>query len=223
MNRIVQLAVVFVVLGAAGCQNWDMLEPEPEPAGRTFTRLGDDGPEPLTNAVAIRRVEQIKKAIGQARLELVESFIEEFPEARFIPEVHQLRGEGHLAVGAPAEASEAFERALVLTRTDLLGIPLESELPLQLGMAMLSAGRTEEGLGWLARASVVDHSGQMDQALHWAHSQQTGDEFDPWLAALRGDWLVEAPAFTLPGLLTETVDLERDRGKATLINFWSPT
>ena len=224
MVRRSRIAIIVVlVLAAAGCQNWDLLEPEETgSSSRTFTRLDGDEPQQLTNAVAIRRVREIEQATGAERVELIDEFVEAFPTARMIPQVHRLRGEALLTEAKNPEAAGSFERALVLTRTDLLGMPLESDLPLQLGMALLSAGDSE-GLRWLGRVSLVDHSEQVQQSLRWAHAQEANVGFDEWLADLRAEWMVEAPGFDLPGLLSDTVSYSEVRGRATLINFWSPT
>jgi hypothetical protein len=207
-----------------GCQNWDLKRPAESTTGADgFTRIGED-PTRLTNDVAIRRVEGIGAAQGQERLDLIEEFLSDFPQARFIPAVHRLAGEAKLAENRPAEAADDFERALVLTRTDVLGMPLETEIPYQLAMAKLTAGDTDAGLSWLVRTSVVDDSPRVDQALRWAWGEAGSSlDFEVWLAELRDPLLVRAPSFSLPGLLQSQVDLESSLGGATIINFWSPT
>lgn len=212
---------------SAGCQNWDLKRPEQpsesDAAGRSFTPLSGER-TPLTSDVAWRRLDAIEAAAGERRLELVDRFFEEFPEARRLPQVHRLAGESHLSLGRAESAAAAFERAVVLTRTDLLGVPLETELPLQLGMARIQAGQVDDGIEWLARVSIADHGPRVRQALLWAHAEHAADRpFDEWLASWHERLYTTAPGFSLPGLQQERVDLEQMRGKATLINFWSPT
>ncbi len=225
MRRPELVALMSVLAFAACTQNWDMLEPEESGAvadERAFTRL-DGAPEPLTNEIAIERVQAIRGAVGAERVALTESFLQEFPEARRIGEVHRLAGEGHLTAGSAEAAAEAFERALVMTRTDLLGVPLEPALPLQLAMARLSAGHVDAGLEWLARTSVIDHSDRVLQSLRWAHSQYGVGELAAWLVGLRDAVLTRAPRFTLPGLDADRVGFDPAARRVTLINFWSPT
>ena len=211
-------------LAMGACQNWDLLRPSETSAdGRSFTRLEDSEPRALTNAVALERIQEIQAAEGRARLELVDAFFGQFPRARMIGEVHRLAGEAHLALGDTAAAAEAFERALLLTRTDLLGLPLEIDLPLQVAMTQLAAGRTDEGLRWLARVSMVDAGERTQQALHWAHAQYGEGPFERWVDELTASARVAAPGFELPGLQKPTLALPADAGEATLINFWSPT
>ena len=188
-------------------------------ADRTFTRLGPASRVPLTNAVALRRVERIAAVTGTERLELVERFFDEFPEAKMFGRVHELKGEAYLAVGAHEKATVSFERALTLTRTDLLGIPIESSLPLQLGLAMASAGDPEGGAKMLLRASITDDSERLDQALRWTYSidSSSAASFDEWFRQGRDRVALTAPDFSLPGLQQPMVDL------VTLLNFWSPT
>lgn len=224
--RIAGLAALALAAAAGtGCQNWDLKRPqESAPASRSFTPIGEEAPGPLTSDVAMRRLEGIERAAAQERLALVASFMDEFREARLIPQVHRLAGEAHLEVGQPVEAADAFERALVLTRTDVLGIPLDTALPLQLAMARFSAGQAEQGTQWLARTSIADRGPNVMQALRWAHAEQVPSEpLDDWLRKIREPLLQPAPAFTLPGLQQERVSLAQARGTATLINFWSPT
>lgn len=219
-----RIAIPLLVLVLAGCQNWDLKRPPERTTGADgFTRIGEDANR-LTNDVAIERVAAIREARGQERLDLISTFLEEFPQARFIPDVHRLAGEASMAVDQPGEAAQSFERALVLTRTDVLGMPLEPEIPYQLAMAKILAGETAEGHAWLARTSVIDNSERTEQALRWAWGESGSDlDYATWLRELREPLLVRAPSFALPGLLTEQVDLESALGGATLINFWSPT
>ncbi len=221
--RIPTITLCALLVG--GCQNWDLLEPDPHAGstGRAFTRLGDEAPEQLTNEVAIRRLQEIEQAVGARRIELIDLFTEDFPESRMIPEVHELTGEGYLTAGRAEDAVSAFGSALMMRRTDLLGLPLDTDLPLQLAMAKLAAGDVPDGLRWLARTSIADSSPPMQQALRWAHSQYGEGEFDDWLGSLLRQWQVEAPGFSLPGLRKDLVVLEQEMGRATLINFWSPT
>ncbi len=225
MRRLIVFALAAIVVSA--CQNWDLMRPldTDGEAGRAFTRLGSASRVPLTNAVALRRLERIAAVNGRERLELVEGFLDEFPEARMFSRVHELRGEAHLAVGDNEEAASAFERALMLTRTDLLGIPIESSLPLQLGLAMASAGDLAGGITMLLRASVADRSEQLDQALRWAYSidSSSAASFEEWFRQGRDLVALTAPDFSLPGLQQPEVELRSALHGATLLNFWSPT
>jgi len=217
--------ILLLALALTACQNWDLKRPPQRTTGGDgFTPIGEADSNRLTNDVAIERVDAIEQAQGQERLDLITAFLEEFPQARFIPSVHRLAGEAQLTEDRPGEAADDFERALVLTRTDVLGLPLEPELPYQLAMAKLLAGETGDGLAWLARTSIIDRSPRIEQALRWAWGESGSDEpFDRWFEDLREPLLVRAPSFALPGLLTAQVDLESALGGATLINFWSPT
>jgi len=219
-------AVASSLLLVAGCQNWDLKRPEQKTPARAFTRIedGQPQPQPLTNEVALGRLEAIEQADAEDRIQLVKDFFADFPRARLIPQVHQLEGEAYVAQGMPDQAADAFQRALALTRTDVLGLPLEPDLPLQLGMARISAGQYEEGLEWLVRTSIADRSDRVRQALSWAHAQQPNAAlFADWLREQRDRFRVSAPGFTLPALAGGTMSLEPGAGKATLLNFWSPT
>ncbi len=225
MRRSFLLAIAVILVSA--CQNWDLMRPDEAggEADRAFTRLGSESRVPLTNALALRRVERITAARGAERLQLAERFFEEFPEARMFGLVHELVGEAHLAADSHEEAAVAFERALTLTRTDLLGIPIESTLPLQLGLAMASAGDLAGGATMLLRASVADRTERLEQALRWAYSNEVSAaaSFDDWLQRGRDRVAVIAPEFSLPGLQQAQVDLRPVQNAATLLNFWSPT
>lgn len=219
--------VALLLLGAVGCtQNWDLLEPgaRNEEAARSFTPLGGDGPPPLTGDEARARLAAILEASGEERLARATAFLDEFREARLIPEVHRAAAEAHLAAGRPREAADAFERALVVTRADLLGLPLDTELPLQLAMSALAAGDLERGLTWLARTTLADGGPRVQQSLAWTHAELAPERpFDEWLEEIRGAVLTAAPRFQLPGFQTESVAVPDPTSKATLINFWSPT
>ena len=83
---------------------------------------------------------------------------------------------------APAEASDAYERALVLTRADITGLPLSTELPLQLALTRLSSGDIESGVDWLLRVSIADRSDRVVEGLrtaevgpHPLHTSEVGD------------------------------------------------
>ncbi len=225
MRCLIPLALAAIVV--SGCQNWDLMRPTEvgEEDDRAFTRLGPASRVPLTNAVALRRVERIAAVNGVERLELVERFLDEFPEATMFGRVHELKGEAHLAAGAHEEAAGSFERALTLTRTDLLGIPIESSLPLQLGLAMASAGDLQGGATMLLRASVADRSERLVQALRWAYSNDSrgAASFDEWFSQGLDRVALTAPDFSLPGLQQPVVDLGSSLNGATLLNFWSPT
>lgn len=218
------IAVGVVLLAAAGCQNADLLRPEAseETGTRGFTPIGAAERAPLTNDIARRRLDEIRGSTGQDRLDRVESFLAEFPEARFIPELHRLAGEAELAADRPGRAADAFDRALVLARTDVLGVPLETELPVQVATARLAAGDIDAALSLLVRVSVVEDSPRVQQAMAWAWgSAATGAPFDEWVAGVRDRYLVRAPVFNLPGLRGGAIALEP--APATIINFWSPT
>lgn len=220
-SRIVGLALLGALVG---CQNADLLRPEvrQESSTRGFTPIGEAARSPLTNDTAMRRMEAIREAAGEERLGLIDGFLAEFPEARYIADLHQLGGEAELAANRPDRAAESFDRALVLTRTDLLGIPLETELPVQVATAKLAAGDRDAALLLLAKLSVVDESPRVQQALAWAWgSAGTSISYEEWLAELRAAHLVQAPRFTLPELRGGEVALEP--APATIINFWSPT
>jgi len=225
VRRLVPFALVAIA--ASACQNWDLMRPEVAdgPADRAFTRLGPESRVPLTNAVALRRVERIAALTGSERLQLIASFLGEFPEAKMFGRVHELEGEAHLSIGAHEEAVDAFAQALALTRTDLLGIPIESSLPLQLGLAMASAGDLAGGSTMLLRASVADRGEPLDRALRWAYSNDSSNvaSFEEWLRQGRDRVAVTAPGFSLPGLQQPEIALGSALGGATLLNFWSPT
>lgn len=227
MRGVARLCVLLVAVLVVGCtQNWDLLEPEEDGAGgaRTFTPIGEEGPGPLTGPVARQRLDEIQAASGEERLELIDGFLGAFQEARLIPQVHRAAGEAHLAAGRAAEAADSFERALMLTRTDLLGLPLEMELPLQLAMAALTAGDRERGLAWLARTTIAESGGGVQQAVAWAHAEVApGVPVADWVAEIREGVLPRAPTFELPGFQSESVTVPDAESKATLINFWSPT
>ena len=167
-------AFVVLVLALAGCQNADLFKPErtPEPTAgeRAFTRLEEEAPGPLTSEIAYEWLDRIREAEGTERLELVGQFLEAFPEARTIAVVHEMQADALAAEDRPAEAAEAYERALVLTRTDITGMPLTTELPLQLALTHLTAGAVPDGTEWLFRTNIADRSERMDQALRWVWS-----------------------------------------------------
>lgn len=225
MRRLIAFALAAIAVSA--CQNWDLMRPQSADveADRAFTRLGSESRVPLTNAVALRRVERIAAVTGNERLELVESFFNEFPEAKMFGRVHELTGEAHLVTGAHEAAVDAFALALSLTRTDLLGIPIESSLPLQLGLAMASAGDLAGGVTMLLRARVADRGERVDQALRWAYANDAPGvaSFEQWLQQGSDRVALVAPEFSLPGLQEPELDLGSALGGATLLNFWSPT
>ena len=220
-------ALSALALASVGCtQNWDLLAPEERAAdpARSFTPIGGDRAQPLTGDEARSRLAAILEAEGEERLALVERFLADFREARLIPEVHRAAAEAHLAAGRPAEAADAFERALVVTRTDVLGLPLDTELPLQLAMSALAAGDTGRGLTWLARTTVADEGPRVRQSLAWAHAEVAPERpLEAWLEEIREPVLMPAPRFELPGFQVDSVAVPDSRSKATLINFWSPT
>ncbi|NKB88892.1 MAG: hypothetical protein GKS06_11800 [Acidobacteria bacterium] len=236
MNRPVSLrtaACVVMVLALAACRNADLLKPESERAAaatsdgadeRAFTRIGEEDPGPLTSEVAYDWFDRIGEAGGQERLGLIDEFLEAFPEAGRIAVVHEMQAEALAAEQRLGEASEAYERALVLTRTDITGMPLSTELPLQLARTRLSSGAVDSGIDWLLRTSIADQSDGVMLALQWAYATHASgdDPFDGWWYNGIADVAPGAPTFRLPGLLTEDVGVAPDAG-LTLVNFWSPT
>lgn len=232
-----RLASILLVLclAMAACTNWDRLEPdrpgdEGDATASSFTRL--DGADPavprsgrLTGQIAAQRIERIQAVGGAERLELIESFLADYPEARMIAEVHRLRGEAQLTEDRPQEAITALRRSLSLVRRDVLDLPLDPLITYQLGMAEFLAGDRETGVDRLLRTSIVDRSQRVMDALRWAYAElgQPGGEFDDWYDEEISTRLVQGPEFELPGLRQESISLAEMRGTATLINFWSPT
>lgn len=228
VERIAGLLTLVVLLVPVGCQSWDRLQPDEEEA--TASVAGSEAGSGaatgsrLTGAEASRRIAEIEAASGAERLRLIEELTDEFPEARAIPALSRLAGEAHLAAGDAEGAAAAFERAVTLSGTDLLGLPLEAELALQAGWAHLQAGDAEAASGWLVGATFLGGGERLDEMLHWAHDELAPDrELEGWLAAERARRAVEAPGFTLPGLQQQELSLAALRGEATLINFWAPT
>ena len=222
---LVALVAGSLALTAIACQQWDRLErPERSTSAPAAPSAGDGAPR-LTNAIAVERIGRIESAQGEARIALIDDFLAEFPRAQMIVEVHALRGDALLAIDRPSAAVQAFERAIALSGTDILGLPLDAGLPLQLGTALLRDGRTEDGIGWLVRASLVDREGRSVEALRWVHAEQddTGVPFETWLDAERDARAVVVPDFVLPGFQTESLRFSESRGRVTMVNFWSPT
>ena len=229
--RVTPVLVATVLL--AGCQNADLFKPEraAEPAAttggdgeRAFTRIGEEDPGPLTSELAYDWFDRIDEATGQARLDLIDEFMGSFPEAGRIAVVHEKKAEALAAEGRLGEASESYELALALTRTDITGMPLTTELPLQLANTRLSSGAVESGIDWLFRTSIADQSEGLMLALQWAYATHAtdGTPFDSWWSDGIAGVAPGAPPFRLPGLLSEQVELDPGSG-VTLVNFWSPT
>jgi len=222
--------VLLLVLGLTliGCQNADLLKPASkapaaESGERNFTTLGEEAPGPLTSEVAYEWFDRIRAVEGQARLDLIDEFLVVFPAARRIALVHQMQGDALAAEQQLAEASAAYERALALTRTDITGLPLDTELPLQLALTRLGAGDIPSATDWLLRVGIADRE-SVTEGLRWAFSTETDRAvtFDEWQESGRAAVAPQAPNFALPGLLEAEVALAADTG-VTLINFWSPT
>lgn len=215
-------------LALAGCQNADLLKPASQTSAdsgeRAFTRIGGEDPGPLTSEVAYDWFGRIREVEGQARLDRIEEFLVAFPEGRRLALVHEMRADALAAERRLGEASEAYERALALTRTDITGLPLSTELPLQLALTRLSSGDVEAGVDWLLRASIADRSDRVTEGLRWAFATHFSGEgtFEAWQSSRLAKVAPRPPGFSLPGLLEEQVSL--DPGAAvTLVNFWSPT
>lgn len=222
------VVLLFAGLAMAGCQNADLLKPASQaiaaPGDRAFTRIGEENPGPLTSEVAYDWFDRIREVDGQARLDRIEEFLVAFPEGRRLAVVHQMQADALAAEHRLGEAADAYERALVLTRSDITGLPLSTELPLQLGLTRLSSGDVAGGVDWLLRVSIADRGDRVTEGLRWAFSTHFGGggSFEAWQTSRRAALAPPAPAFRLPGLLEAEVGL--DPGVAvTLVNFWSPT
>jgi hypothetical protein len=214
-----------------GCQNADLLKPAKrtpaatdESGERAFTRIGEEAPGPLTSEVAYDWFDRIRAVEGQERLDLIDQFLDSFPAAQRLPLVHQMQGDALAAEQRLAEASDAYERALVLTRTDITGLPLDTELPLQLALTRLASGDVPSGTDWLLRVSIADRGTRVSEGLRWSFStdRDGAGSFAEWEAEGRAAVAPSAPTFSLPGLLVSEVGLERGH-TVTLVNFWSPT
>ncbi len=222
-------AVLFLVgLALAGCQNADLLKPASretaESAERAFTRIGEEDPGPLTSAVAYDWFDRIREVKGQARLDMIDEFLVTFPEGRRLAVVHEMRADVLAGEQRLGEAADAYERALVLTRADITGLPLSTELPLKMALTRLSSGDIDTGVDWLLRVSIADRSDRVSEGLRWAFATHFGGggSFAAWQNARFAALAPRPPAFRLPGLLEEYAGL--DPGAAvTLVNFWSPT
>ncbi len=222
-------AVLFLVgLTLAGCQNADLLKPASrettESAARAFTRIGEEDPGPLTSEVAYDWFDRIREVEGQARLDRLDEFLVAFPEGRRLAVVHEMRADVLAGEQRLGEAADAYERALVLTRADITGLPLSTELPLQLALTRLSSGDIDAGVDWLLRVSIADRSDRVSEGLRWAFATHFGGgvSFAAWRSARFAAIAPRPPTFRLPGLLEEYIGL--DPGAAvTLVNFWSPT
>ena len=220
------------------CQNWDMLQPEEsDAAGRSFTPLRDTtgmpgtdaggGTQPLTLEIAQQRMRDVLEARGEERLTRIESFLEDYPQATGIVDLHRLAGEVLLARGDAEAAADALDRAMALSSRDVLGLPLDPALPYQLGMAKVMAGDSATGIDWLVRTTLLEESSRLDQALRWVYNEVAeaagGGGFAEWRRREIERRLVRAPEFALPGLREPSIDLTGTLAQATLINFWSPT
>jgi hypothetical protein len=229
MTRLRKSLLLVAGMLLAGCQNADLLKPA-EPAGstatgeRSFTRLGEDDPGPLTSELAYQWLDRIREASGPQRLALIDEFLADFPAGRRIAVVHEMRGDALAAEQQLAEASASYERALMLTRTDITGLPLDTELPVQLALTRLSSGDIVGGVDWLLRTSIADRSDRVIEGLRWGWSSNFREQgtFEDWTRRRRESIAPTPPRFVLPGLLESEVVLEPGAG-VTLVNFWSPT
>ena len=113
----------------------------------------------------------------------------------------------------------------MLSGGDVLELPHESDLAYRLGWALYQAGQAELGTDWLIRTTFINDSPQLEQSLQYMHEALGGEavDFREWLAEERASRAVEAPGFTLPGYLADTVQLSEILDRATLVSFWSPT
>lgn len=223
-----RLVVLVAAISLAGCQNADLLKPEGQTAAasgeRAFTRVGEEDPGPLTSEVAYDWFDRLRAVNGQERLDLIEEFLAAFPAARRLPVVQEMQADALAAEQRLGDASDAYERALVMTRTDITGLPLVTDLPLQLGLTRLSSGNVESGTAWLIRTNIADQGERVLQGLRWIYANHADGaaSFEDWRRARQAEIAPDAPAFRLPGLLQTDVDLEPG-AEVTLVNFWSPT
>ena len=219
-------AVTLLFLVAlVGCQAWDRLEPTDPGGNVASTRVDSDEPSDLTTEVAQQRYAEIVAVTGAERVALIKAFFEDLPAARLVAELHRMAGESYLAQENNIDAAGAFERAMVLSGTDIIGLPVDVELAYQLGWARYLAGEVEDGTRMLVRVSIADRSARLIETLRWVHIDRGGGAggFDAWLDAMLVEEAAVAPDFELPGYQQEQVRLADVRRVATLVNFWAPT
>ncbi len=213
------LAVVLCV-SCLACQSWDRLEPSSDD-----TEDGAAAGE-LTSSVAMQRMGEIQAApTPEESLSLIAAFIEEYPRAQLIIQLQVAAAEAHSQLGDAASAASSYEKAIMLSGGDVLELPHESDLAYRLGWALYQAGQAELGTDWLIRTTFINDSPQLEQSLQYMHEALGGEagDFGEWLAEERASRAVEAPGFTLPGYLADTVQLSEILDRATLVSFWSPT
>lgn len=243
--------VVAVLLAAgltASCQGMDRVERLPEAAAAgddrgaaaRVTRLRTEGdvstlPEPggapgrLTVAVATRRLAEIEAVRGQERLDRIRDFVDAHRGAERLSRLWVLAGEAHQDLDRNDRAARAFETAVNLTGTDLLGLPHEADLAYRLGWARFQAGDREGGLDWLVRTTFISADPRVEQALRYFRAEQSGPSepaggaFEGWLRDRRAELAVAAPDFDLPGYRRERVRLAELPGRVKVVNFWTPT
>ena len=211
-----------IVLCAAcfACQSWDRLEPSVEDT--------DDGAAAgeLTSSIAMQRMGEIQGApTPDESLSLIAAFIEDYPRAQLIYQLQVAAAEAHSQLGDATSAASSYEKAIMLSGGDVLDLPHESDLAYRVGWAHYQAGQQDLGIDWLVRSTFISDSPQLEQSLQFMHEEQGGDpgDFGEWLTRERAARSVEAPGFTLPGYLADTVQLRDILDRATLVTFWSPT
>jgi len=231
------LALLCVLVVAAGCQGWDRLEPDraASDAGDNRGSLIDATSAPefgsggrLTNDIATRWIRQIEAAPSEQRLELAAQFLREYPSADVIWQLHEMVGTAQSELGDPAAAAQAWERAIEMSwpEPDLLGLPLsELDLPYQVGWARFESGEVEAGADWLVRATFISDRPQLEQGLRFLYAElgAPGDDFDAWLESRRSEMALQAPDFELPGYQSDSLKLSENGARLTLVNFWTPT
>jgi len=174
----------------------------------------------------MQRMGEINSAADpEEKLSRLAAFIEQYPRAQLIYQAQVAAAEAHSQLGDAGSAAAAYERAIMLSGTDVLELPHESDLAYRLGWALYQAGEQEEGIDWLVRSTFITDSPQLEQSLQYMHTEQGGEaeDFGKWLAAERASHSVAAPEFTLPGYETDTLQLSEILDRVTLVSFWSPT
>lgn len=257
---LVATALVAAALVAAGCQGMDRVERPPEVAagddeavgaaadratrlrrGGDVSTLGeaDGSPGRLTVAVATRRLAEIESVRGQERLERIDALVDAYPRAEGLSRLWVLAGEAQQDLERHDRAAEAFERAVALTGTDLLGLPHEPDLAYRVGWARFQAGDRQRGLDWLVRTTFISAHPRVEQALRFFRAERgrqeqearaggdpsgTGiEDFDAWLRRQRAELAVAAPDFELPGFQRDTFRSSELPGRVRVVNFWTPT
>jgi hypothetical protein len=234
-NRAGHAAVILAALLLAACQGMDRLEPDAPLGGDAADRgtlLEASGPSfgggRLTEDIAMRRVRQIEAASGEARLQLADRFLEEYPDAEVISYLHELVGDAHSELGQPRLAADAWERAIDTSwpAPDLLELPLTNlELPYEIGWARYEAGDPRLGADWLVRTTFIDDRPQLEQGLRFLYAElgAPGGGFEPWLEGRLAELGAVAPEFELPGYQLDSLALSEVDARLTLLNFWTPT